>query len=225
MEKGLYIHIPFCSNICSYCDFAKVFYNQSLADLYIDEVINEIKERKCNNISSIYIGGGTPSSLTCHQLEKLLSFVHNNFYKEGISFAIEANVENLDESKIELLSKYKVNRVSLGVQSFNDELIKKMNRKHNYQMVVDTISLLRKYHIDNINCDFYYSNMAISWLLATAVVKCPKETLNYLNNNKLLNPFSNILFGEGGAGTFSDGKLTTGIKSEYIRFVLKEFIK
>lgn len=156
MERGLYIHIPFCDNICAYCDFAKFFYNENLVDQYLDELIREIEDRKCDNICSIYIGGGTPSSLNINQLEKLLSYLNTNFYKKDIPFTIEANCENLSEEKIILFNKYGVNRVSLGVQSFNDELIKKMNRKHNFDMVVNTISLLKKHHIDNISCDLIY---------------------------------------------------------------------
>lgn len=156
MERGLYIHIPFCDNICAYCDFAKFFYNENLVDQYLDALINEIEDRKCNNVCSIYIGGGTPSSLNINQLEKLLSYLNTNFYKKDIPFTIEANCENLSEEKIILFNKYGVNRVSLGVQSFNDELIKRMNRKHNFDMVVNTISLLKKHHIDNISCDLIY---------------------------------------------------------------------
>lgn len=156
MERGLYIHIPFCDNICAYCDFAKFFYNENLVDQYLDELIKEIEDRKCKNVCSIYIGGGTPSSLNINQLEKLLSYLNTNFYKKDIPFTIEANCENLSEEKIILFKKYGVNRVSLGVQSFNDELIKRMNRKHNFDMVVNTISLLKKHHIDNISCDLIY---------------------------------------------------------------------
>ena len=156
MERGLYIHIPFCDNICAYCDFAKFFYNENLVNQYLDELIKEIEDRKCDNICSIYIGGGTPSSLNVDQLEKLLSYLNIKFYKNNIPFTIEANCENLSEEKIILFNKYGVNRVSLGVQSFNDELIKKMNRKHNFDMVVNTVSLLKKHHIDNISCDLIY---------------------------------------------------------------------
>ncbi len=156
MERGLYIHIPFCDNICAYCDFAKFFYNENLVDQYLDALINEIEDRKCQNVCSIYIGGGTPSSLNINQLEKLLSYLNTNYYKKDIPFTIEANCENLSEEKIILFNKYGVNRVSLGVQSFNDELIKRMNRKHNFDTVVNTISLLKKHHIDNISCDLIY---------------------------------------------------------------------
>ena len=156
MGKGLYIHIPFCDNICAYCDFAKFFYNENLVNQYLDELFKEIEERKCKDITSIYIGGGTPSSLNTNQLEKLLIYLYQRFYINNIPFTIEANCENLTEDKILLFKNYGVNRVSLGVQSFNDELIKKMNRKHNFNMVVNTISLLQKHGIKNISCDLIY---------------------------------------------------------------------
>ena len=77
--KSAYIHIPFCNSICSYCDFCKFFYNEELVDKYIDSLINEIKENyKGEILDTIYIGGGTPSSLNIKQLDKLLSFISNN---------------------------------------------------------------------------------------------------------------------------------------------------
>ena len=155
MKRGLYIHIPFCQTICSYCDFCKVYYNTSLVNDYLNELFCELNERNINNISSIYIGGGTPSSLNEEQLERLLKKV-SNYYQDGMSFAIEANVENLNESKIKLLKKYHINRVSLGVQSFNLELLKIMNRNHDYYKVKEVIDLLKKYEIDDINCDLIY---------------------------------------------------------------------
>jgi oxygen-independent coproporphyrinogen-3 oxidase len=200
MERGLYIHIPFCSQICSYCDFAKFYYNQNLADLYIDEIIKEIKEKKCDNISSIYIGGGTPSSLSYAQLDKLLSYLYKNFYRENISFAIEANAENLDIEKIEILKKYKINRVSLGVQTFSDDLIKLLNRNHNYKMIKNTISLLKENGINDINCDLIYGlpnqskEMLMSDLklmlgldithVSTYALSINKNTLLYINKVK-----------------------------------------
>ncbi|MBR6113171.1 MAG: coproporphyrinogen III oxidase family protein, partial [Bacilli bacterium] len=77
--KSMYIHIPFCKSICSYCDFCKFFYNQELVNKYIDRLILEIKDNYRNDIlDTIYIGGGTPSSLDIDNLEKLLSFIKDN---------------------------------------------------------------------------------------------------------------------------------------------------
>ena len=155
IEKGLYNHIPFCEKLCSYCDFAKVIYNKKQVDDYLLELKKELETSNIKDITSIYIGGGTPSSLDTHQLEFLFECV-SKFYHEGISFTIEANVENLTEEKIKLLVKYHVNRVSLGIQSFQDKLLNKMNRKHTFSEVKSLIDLLHYYHIDDVNGDLIY---------------------------------------------------------------------
>ena len=155
MDKGLYIHIPFCEKICSYCDFCKVLYNAKYADLYLDELFKEIDSYSIDDISSIYIGGGTPTSLNIEQLERLLLKVTSLKGKE-VSLSIEANIENLNEEKIILLKKYNVDRISIGVQSFNENLLKIMNRKHTFFEVKEKIDLLHKYDINDINIDLIY---------------------------------------------------------------------
>lgn len=153
--RGLYIHIPFCEKICSYCDFCKMIYQSNLADLYIDEVIKEIEEKNINEVSSIYIGGGTPSSLSEEQIDKLLNYL-DRFIYPGLPFSFECNVENLTDEKIEVLKKHHVNRISLGVQSFNPILLKIMNREHTFQQVNRLIQRLHDYEIFDINCDLIY---------------------------------------------------------------------
>lgn len=155
MDKGLYIHIPFCEKICSYCDFCKVLYNAKYADLYLDELFKEIDSYSIDDISSIYIGGGTPTSLNIEQLERLLLKV-TSLKGKDISLSIEANIENLNEEKIILLKKYNVDRISIGVQSFNEKLLKIMNRKHTFFEVKEKIDLLHKYDINDINIDLIY---------------------------------------------------------------------
>lgn len=154
-NKGLYIHIPFCSNICSYCDFAKVFYNEELVDRYFLSLEKEMESYDIKDISSIYIGGGTPSSLSVPYLERLLKIV-DKYNINKISYTFEANIENLYEEKIKLLKKYNVNRISLGVQTFNDDLLKLLNRKHNKNDVIKVINNLIKYNLTNINLDLIY---------------------------------------------------------------------
>ena len=98
--SSVYIHIPFCEDICSYCDFCKFYYNKELVDKYLDALYNEIKTNyKDDIIKTIYIGGGTPSSLSIEQIDKLLS-ITNIFNKDIIEFTFECNIENIDEDKI-----------------------------------------------------------------------------------------------------------------------------
>lgn len=154
-NKGLYIHIPFCSNICSYCDFAKVFYNEEKVDHYLLMLEKEMDSYHIKDVSSIYIGGGTPTSLNVSQLDKLLKIV-SKYYKNDISYTIEANVENLTEEKVILFKKYGINRVSIGVQTFNDQLLSLLNRKHNKDDVFKLVNILIKHGITNINLDLIY---------------------------------------------------------------------
>lgn len=155
MGKGLYIHIPFCEHICSYCDFAKEYYQKNRVELYLNALKEELASYDIKDLTSIYIGGGTPSSLNEDELEFLLSLI-DPYVKNNMSFTFEANVENLSLNKIKLLKKHHVNRVSLGVQTFNDRLIKIIARHHDELMVRDVITKLKENGINDINIDLIY---------------------------------------------------------------------
>ena len=153
----IYIHIPFCNNICSYCDFSKIYYNKNLVNIYLEALREEIKKRYNNEeVKSIYIGGGTPTSLKYNELEKLLE-ITNIFNKSKLKeFTIESNIE-LDLNKIKLLKKYKINRISLGVQSFNSKILNILNRTHKKKDIINTINLLKDNNFNNINIDLIYA--------------------------------------------------------------------
>ena len=156
MLNSVYIHIPFCEDICSYCDFCKFFYNEKLVDKYLDSLYEEVNTNyKGELIKTIYIGGGTPSSLNYNQLKKLLD-ITNIFNKDIIEFTVECNIENIDEDKIKLLSSYGVNRISIGIQTFNEKFLKYLNRKHTSIEVSNKINMIKKY-INNINIDLIYA--------------------------------------------------------------------
>ncbi|MEG0569665.1 MAG: radical SAM family heme chaperone HemW [Erysipelotrichales bacterium] len=155
--KGIYIHIPFCHSICHYCDFPRVYYNEEQADKYLDSLEYEINSTIIDKseIETIYIGGGTPSALNYNQLERLLKFIESLNLDKIVEYSIELNPESCDENKIKLLAKY-VNRVSLGVQSFDEGIIYEIGRKHNKEEVVNCVQNLRKYGINNISIDLMY---------------------------------------------------------------------
>ena len=153
LVTSLYVHIPFCESICDYCDFAKLQYFHNLADKYLDALENQLhKEVTNHNLKTIYIGGGTPTVLSFNQLDRLLKKLEP-FSKNVEEYTIETNPETLDLSKIKLLKQYHINRVSIGVESTDDEILKMINRKHSFEDVKKLISHLKEAGIDNINVD------------------------------------------------------------------------
>lgn len=155
--KSVYIHIPFCNTICSYCDFPKVYSSVCDKKLYLEALKKEIKTNYKNEIiNTIYIGGGTPSILSTEELKKLLEIT--NLFKKNINteFTIECNIESIDEEKLKLLKKYNVNRISIGVESFDKKIISYLNRFHTKKEAIKKIKLVKKY-FNNINIDLMYA--------------------------------------------------------------------
>ena len=153
---GVYIHIPFCKKICNYCDFCKVFYKTGYVSDYLDKLELEIKSRYNNEIiDSIYIGGGTPSSLSLLELKRLFNIVKIFRLKDNYEFTIECNIEYIDEEKLKLFKDNGVNRISFGVESFDKDILKILGRDHDKEMVFKNIELSKRY-FDNINIDLIY---------------------------------------------------------------------
>ena len=156
MIHSVYIHIPFCNSICSYCDFCKIIYNKKIIDKYLIELENEIKiNYKGEEISTIYIGGGTPSCLKNEQIIKLLEIL-KVFKTNNLEYTIECNIEDINEEKLKFFKNYGINRISIGVQSLNDKYIKFLGRNHNKEMVKKNIKIVKKY-FNNINIDLIYA--------------------------------------------------------------------
>ena len=131
-------------------------YDESLADKWLDRLEREIEENCHDQYETIYIGGGTPSCLNIMQSEKLLRLIYP-YASEVIEYTIEANPESLDPDKISLYKQYGINRISLGVQSSNDTLLKTLNRAHDFKTVKDKIRLLKDNGLNNISIDLMYS--------------------------------------------------------------------
>ena len=156
--KSVYIHIPFCDDICTYCDFCKFYKNDEWIDKYLSILELEVKEKYNNEeINTIYIGGGTPSILNLKQLKKLFSIIKIFKTNKLEEFTFECNVESITKEKLEYLYKNKVNRLSIGVQSFNDKFLKYLNRHHNYSEVKEKIKLAKEIGFNNINIDLIYA--------------------------------------------------------------------
>ena len=150
--SSLYIHIPFCEAICDYCDFPKLQYFRNFALRYIEKLKEEIASYHVGELKTIYIGGGTPTALEDDLFEDILSFVFP--YTKGVEeYTIEANPESLSLTKLKLMKKYGVNRLSIGVESTDDKILSLINRHHTYQDVVTAINNAISVGIDNINVD------------------------------------------------------------------------
>lgn len=175
--KALYIHIPFCESICDYCDFTKLQYFHSLAEKYLAALKKELNSQVTDkDLKTIYIGGGTPTSLDDKQFESLLKMV-KPYSKNVEEYTVEANPESLTLSKIKLLNKYGVNRVSIGVESTDDQILKSINRKHSFDDVKRVTSDLRANGIENINLDLIIGLPNVSFKMLE------KDILNILSLN------------------------------------------
>lgn len=156
MNNSVYIHIPFCDNICSYCDFCKQFYNENLVNKYLIELEKEIKSKYQGEIlKTIYIGGGTPSSLNTNELEKLFNIIKIFKLDNDYEFTIEVNPESINEEKLILFKNNHVNRISIGIESTNLDFLKYLNRKYTYEEAKEKVLLINKY-FNNINVDLIY---------------------------------------------------------------------
>ncbi|NOW61454.1 oxygen-independent coproporphyrinogen-3 oxidase [Clostridium saccharobutylicum] len=156
-EISLYIHIPFCKQKCLYCDFPSYAGKEILIDEYIESLNKEILQKgKDYIISSIFIGGGTPSYLNDDNLNKLLSALNKLNLKDDLEFTVECNPGTLNASNLEIMKKYNVNRLSMGLQSTKDNILKNIGRVHNYEQFKENYFLARKIGFRNINVDLMF---------------------------------------------------------------------
>lgn len=155
--RGLYIHIPFCNSICSYCDFPKMFSSDGVKNEYIDHLIAEIDSYNddLHDIDSVFIGGGTPNSLSLNDLNKIFDRI-SGILEKSKENTIELNPELISKELLDLCIKYNINRYSIGVESFKEESIKLLNRHHNLAMIKEKIALMRSLGIDNVNIDLIF---------------------------------------------------------------------
>lgn len=154
--KACYIHVPFCRDICSYCDFTRCRYHAGLCDKWLFRVHQELDEKLQGTcLETVYIGGGTPSALSEEQLEQLLSYVapYTNTLQE---YTIEANVESLSDRKLEIMKSYGVNRISLGVQTLQPRLLECIRRAHSREDVLYKLDRIHSYGIHNVSIDLIY---------------------------------------------------------------------
>jgi len=189
---GLYIHIPFCERLCFFCPYTKYLSKKQKIIQYVSALKKEIKFISSQNalsnyaVSSVFFGGGTPSFLSAKQLTEILSFCRNHFvFLEGIQVTVEANPSSVDEQKLKQLKKAGFNRISFGIQSFNDKLLKKLGTAHDSVKAVNAVNLAKNY-FNSINLDLMYAlpeQTLSDW--QTDLIKATKLKVSHLTTYAL----------------------------------------
>ncbi|WP_047381711.1 radical SAM family heme chaperone HemW [Cetobacterium sp. ZWU0022] len=202
MLSGMYIHIPFCLNKCNYCDFLSFKSTVEEREKYVDAIISEINMYPKFPLETVYFGGGTPSLLTPEQVKRILS---NLDIKEGAEVTLEVNPKTVDFEKFKLFKDAGINRVSIGIQSFNDEKLKMLGRLHSSSQGEEAFFLARKAGFENISLDLMFSlpNQSIDDL---------KDDLNHLFSLKPEHFSIYSLIWEEGTDFFA--KLEAGVYKE-----------
>src|SRR5574344_1694367 len=170
--RAVYIHIPFCKSICSYCDFCKFIYRDEWAEQYLDKLSDEINTNYENDeIKTLYIGGATPS-LSINNINKLFNIL-SVFKMDSINeITFECNIDDINSILLKCLKSHKVNRLSIGIQSFNKYKLQYMNRKHTPNEIKTKIELCKNYGFDNINVDFIYALPFETYLMFMKDLEC-----------------------------------------------------
>jgi len=149
---SLYIHIPFCETICHYCDFPKLQYFRNFAIPYLEKLRLEIVSYEIGQLETIYVGGGTPTSLDDDLFLELLEIIKP--YTNGVKeYTFEANPESLSIEKLQMMKAYGVNRISIGVESTNDKILSSINRHHTFNDVKTAVLRAKSLGFDNLNLD------------------------------------------------------------------------
>lgn len=157
---GIYIHIPFCKQKCAYCDF-HFSTDSSYADRMITALCKELNTRspelEGQKVETLYFGGGTPSLLSSEQMEVILNAVKDNYLlNSSLEITVEANPDDIDQRALENYVQLGVNRLSMGIQSFDDNVLNSMNRSHNSQQALEAVKSAQAIGILNISVDIIY---------------------------------------------------------------------
>ncbi len=156
---GIYIHIPFCKTRCTYCDFYTLT-NESRIDAFVENLCKEIQLRKDvihEPVKTIYFGGGTPSRLSEQHFESIFDNLFSNFNIDNTAeITVEANPDDLSAEYIQMLSRLPVNRLSIGIQSFDDDELKFLSRRHTASQAINAVKRCQMHGFNNISIDLMY---------------------------------------------------------------------
>lgn len=154
MVDAVYIHIPFCVKKCDYCDFLSFKSSEEERKKYVDFLIDEIKLYPKYKYNSVYFGGGTPSLLNPEDIKRILDEFD---IEDGAEITLEANPKTVDLEKLSGFKKAGINRISMGIQSFNEKFLKKLGRLHNSDEGIEAYNMARKAGFKNISLDLMFS--------------------------------------------------------------------
>lgn len=164
MKKlGIYIHIPFCKQKCNYCDFYSIKWNDEAENNYINALLNEIKSYKIKlngeyTVDSIFFGGGTPTIIKSENLLKILDSIKDiGKIDSQCEISMEANPNTLTEENLKAYKDMGINRLSIGIQSLNDQILKKIGRIHNSSQALEAIDRAQNMGFENINADVMFN--------------------------------------------------------------------
>lgn len=153
-EIGIYIHIPFCKKKCDYCDFVSFSNKDSNVEKYIEAVKKEIELQKIKTeITTIYIGGGTPSYIDSKYIEQIMEELKKKNISKTAEITIEVNPGTVTSDKLKDYKKIGINRISIGLQTSKNELLKQIGRIHKFEEFLETYKIARKVGFKNINVD------------------------------------------------------------------------
>ena len=158
MPASLYIHIPFCLKRCIYCDFVSGIYEAGKADEYISALKKEMLAiPRGTSFSTLFVGGGTPTALSADALRDLITYVFNRLsFADSYEATVEANPGTLNNEKLKAIREAGMNRISIGIQSFNDAELKLLGRLHNSSEAERAFHMVREAGFENIGIDLIY---------------------------------------------------------------------
>jgi oxygen-independent coproporphyrinogen-3 oxidase len=186
--RHIYVHIPFCARICPYCAFYKELLDRSQTDRFCEALVRELQQHQQERElapSTIYFGGGTPTALRTPQLGLLLTGLRDHLNLEQlVEWSVEANPGSVSPKKAELLRESGINRISLGVQSWDDDLLKLLGREHNAKQAEASFRILRSAGLSNVNIDLMFAlpgQSPAQWrkTLATTIALGPEHISTY----------------------------------------------
>lgn len=212
---GIYIHIPFCKQKCHYCNFYSLASNRYF-DEVIDAITDEVNLRKSfvskETIESVYFGGGTPSLMKEHHLQKIMDAVFTHFsVADNAEITLEANPDDISREQLQSFKKNSINRLSMGVQTFNDSELQYLNRTHDAVKALKSIEMSRKAGFENLTIDLIYGlpnstpeswnknleiirNLDIPHISCYALTVEPNTAFEYFIRHGKLNPPAEELF-------------------------------